>query len=314
MRKSRVSFIGAGYMAEEHIKAFSDIDEVELVGIFSKTMIQAKNLATKYHLSNVCNSISDLYRSCNPDIVVVAVPELATMQVCEEIFKYSWISLIEKPVGFNLAQAEVIRRLAISNNHKAYVALNRRHYSSTRKLIKEVDSINEPRFIHVLDQENPIAAFEGGQPKVIVDNWMYANSIHIIDYFSILCRGDLQDIENIIPWAPNSSTHVLTKLQYSSGDVGLYQAVWNAPGPWSVVVTMPSNRYELRPLEVLHIQRYKSRNNDPQTVDHWDKKFKPGLRLQAEELISICKGKNGFLPTLDDGIKTMKVINLIYGS
>ena len=183
MKKFNVCFIGAGYMAEEHIKAFSDIDDVELVGIFSKTMIQAKNLASKYQFSNVCATISDLYNSCSPDIVIVAVPELATMQVCEEVFKYSWISLIEKPVGFNLFQAEAIRQLAISHNHTAYVALNRRHYSSTRKLIKEVDSINEPRFVHVIDQENPKAAFEGGQPKEIVDNWMYANSIHLIDFF-----------------------------------------------------------------------------------------------------------------------------------
>lgn len=309
----KVGFIGAGYMAEEHIRVFSDIPGVKLVGIFSKTLEQARNLADKYDVQRVCSSIADLYISCTPDIVVVAVPELATRGVCQEVFRYPWISLIEKPVGFNLAEAEVIYKLAVSCNHRAYIALNRRHYSSTRKLVEELAPTEGSRFVHIMDQESQEAALEGGQPKKVVDNWMYANSIHIIDYFSILCRGNLEGVERIIPWIPNSPSYVLAKLTYSSGDVGLYQAVWGAPGPWSVSVTIPEIRYELKPLEILHVQKNKSRKSDPQIVEEWDKKFKPGLRFQAEKLVEICRRGAFCLPTLEDGLKTMKVINLIYG-
>lgn len=309
----KVGFVGAGYMAEEHIKAFSDIPQVKLVGIFSKTFEQAKNLADKYGMQKVCTSVSNLYASCTPDIVVVAVPELATREVCQEVFKYPWISLIEKPVGFNLGEAKIIHKLAVSHNHRAYVALNRRHYSSTRKLVDGLVAVEGFRFVHVMDQESPQAALEGGQPQKVVDNWMYANSIHIIDYFSILCRGDLQSVEKIIPWTPNSPSCVLAKLTYSSGDLGLYQAVWDAPGPWSVSVTTPLIRYELKPLEILHVQKHKSRKNDSELVEDWDKKFKPGLRFQAEELVAICMGEARYLPSLEDGVKTMKLINLIYG-
>ena len=46
----KVAIIGAGYMAKEHIKAFQDIKNVQIIGIYSRTYLNAQNLAlnTKY--------------------------------------------------------------------------------------------------------------------------------------------------------------------------------------------------------------------------------------------------------------------------
>jgi predicted dehydrogenase len=311
--KLKLAIIGAGYMAEEHIKALSDIKGVEIACIFSRTKSRAVVLANKYSIGCVYESITQMYTHETPDGVVVAVPELEVANVCSEVFKYPWISLIEKPVGYNYEDAVRISDAAKMNLHKGFVAFNRRHYSSTRILMNGIKKTSDLRLVHIFDQENQEAALAAGQPKLVVDNWMYANSIHLIDFFNLLCRGTVESIEKLIPWKPNASNFMITKINYSSGDIGIYEAVWNAPGPWSVTVNTRDNRWELRPIERVFCQSKNSRSAKGFEAHPYDINFKPGLRVQAEEFVRACVGAATNLPTLDDGVETMNLVKLIYG-
>jgi len=312
VKKNNIAIVGAGYMADEHIKAFSDIPEVSIVGIYSRTQERSDNLAKKYGIAKVYDSIRSLYEGTQADLVVIAVPELSVNTVCKEAFKYPWQALIEKPVGYNLQDAEDIAASADKAGRKAYVALNRRHYSSTRAVLTEIEDLAGQRLVQVLDQENPVAALEAGQPQLVVDNWMYANSIHIIDYLCVFCRGEVTSVDHVIKWDPQEPRFVMTKVNYSSGDIGVYQAIWNGPGPWAVTVSTQAKRWEMRPLEQAASQIYKSRKSEPLPVHEWDTKFKPGLRKQAEETIKALRGEKHTLPTLADGIKTMQLVSKIY--
>jgi predicted dehydrogenase len=308
----KIAFIGAGNMATEHLKVFSSISEVNLCGIFSRTKEKSEQLAIIYPDLKIYNSIADLYLNEKPDLVVISVPELATESVCKMAFQYPWICLIEKPVGYNLENATIILDEARRTGVKAYVALNRRHYSSTVNVMEQMSETKQPRVIHIYDQEAPKAAFSAGQPALVVENWMYANSIHLIDYFSILGRGKIISVQHVVPWNAENPFHICTKIVYDSGDIGIYEAVWNAPGPWSVIVNTPEKRWEMRPLEKAVSQLNGSRKQDPIELHTWDKEFKPGLRLQAEEAIKAVKGLAHKLPTLEDAYESMKLTKEIY--
>jgi len=313
MEKSiKVAVVGAGFMADEHIKAFVDIPEITVLGIHSRTRSRAETLAQKHRIAQVYDSIDSLYSGTQADLVIIAVPELSVNTVCKEAFRYSWLALIEKPVGYNLQDAEDISSAARKAGRKAYVALNRRHFSSTRAVLHELEGVEGQRLVQVFDQENPKVALERGQPHQVVENWMYANSIHIIDYLRVFCRGEVMGVEHVIKWDPKEPCFVMSKVRYSSGDIGIYQAVWNSPGPWAVTVTTQAKRWEMRPLEKAASQLYKSRKSDSLPTHEWDMKFKPGLRLQAEETIKALRGEANNLPTLADGIETMKLVCRIY--
>ena len=312
MHKIKVAVVGAGFMAEEHIKAFVDIPEVALLGICSRTREPAEALAQKYGISQVYDSVEALYVGTKADLVIVAVPELSVNHVCMEAFKFPWQALIEKPAGYNLSDAQEIAAAATKAERKAYVALNRRHYSSTRAVAGALEHAEGQRLVQVFDQENPVVALEGGQPPLVVKNWMYANSIHIIDYLCVFCRGEVTAVDHVIPWSPQAPSFVLTKVQYSSGDIGVYQAIWNGPGPWGVTITTQAKRWEMRPLEQATFQLYKSRKSELIPTHSWDTQFKAGLRLQAEEAVKAVLGEANALPTLADGIDTMKLVSLIY--
>jgi len=308
----KIAIIGAGNMSKEHIKAFKSIDDFEIIGIYSRTKTKAEMLSVEFNIKNVCDSIDELYLKTEADLVIICVPELSTKDVCKVAFKFPWICLIEKPVGYNLSNAIEILNLAEKNNTKAYAALNRRHYSSTRSLQQDLKDNNEIRIVNVFDQENPQVSLEGGTPKLVVDNWMYANSIHIIDYFTLFCRGSLMNVINLEKWIPGKPCFVFSKLEYSSGDIGIYEAIWEGPGPWAVTVSTPSKRWELRPLEELRTQEYKSRKSILQDINILDTDFKPGIKLQAEETLKALKGEMNNLTTLKDALVTMDLINKIY--
>jgi predicted dehydrogenase len=307
-----VAVVGAGYMSREHIRAFRDVPGAEVVGIHSRTRSKAQAVAAEFGVPAVYDSVPEMFERTAADVVVVAVSELQTNEVCRACFEHPWTALIEKPAGFDLADAEAIEAAARSKGRCAYVALNRRHYGSTRAVLADLAAFPGPRLIKVQDQQDPAAALRAGQPKLIVDNWMYANSIHVIDYFSLLGRGQVSKVEPIIPWDPKRPRYVAAKITFDSGDIGLYEAIWDGPGPWAVSVNTPERRWELRPLERGSYQVSGSRVLDPFEAEAWDTQFKPGLRRQAALTVSAALGEPTGLPTVSDALASMRLTHAIY--
>ncbi|MAU63818.1 MAG: oxidoreductase [Flavobacteriaceae bacterium] len=311
MRKIKIAFIGAGNMTTEHIKCFYDEKNVELTGIFSRTRIRSESLSKLFNIKYVCDSVEELYNKTKADLVIVCVPILMNKIICFEVFKYPWMSLIEKPVGYNYSEAKEILLEQKKQEANSFVALNRRHYNSTTVAYNDFENIDGVRIVQIQDQEDLLLAQKANHPKLVLKNWMYANSIHLIDYLSVFCRGEVISVDNTIPWS-NKLFYVLSKIQYSSGDIGIYQCIWNGPGPWSVSISSLERRYEIRPLEKGFFQEKNSRIINEIDVSEWDKNYKPGLRMQAYQAIKAVRKKQHNLPSLEEGLKTMKLIKNIY--
>ena len=309
----RVAVVGAGYMAREHIRAFQDEPGVTITGIHSRTRARAAALASEFGISVVCDSVPELYDNTHADLVVVAVPELVAHEVSLACFEFPWIMLLEKPAGYNLQDAEVIYAASQIHQSRVFVALNRRFYASTRAAFSDLQHIPGPRFIHVQDQEDQQQALQFGQPQLVVDNWMYANSIHVVDYFRLFGRGRIVKINPVIPWVSEVPWVVAASVEFDSGDTGLYQGIWSGPGPWAVSINTAQKRWEMRPLEQAAFQLAGQRKLEPVTPHQWDQQFKPGLRLQAKMAIKAALGESTELPRIDDALETMRVIHAIFG-
>lgn len=311
--KCKVAIVGAGYMAREHIRAFQDIPGVKIMGLHSRTKERAEKMAAQFGIPDVFNTVNELYDRTQADLIVVTVPELAMNAVSRACFEYPWTVLLEKPAGYNLADAEDIESTARFKKRRVFVALNRRHYSSTQSVLNDLDKLSEPRFIRVHDQEDQIRALQAGQPKTVVDNWMFANAIHMIDYFLVFGRGEIRHVAPVIPWDPEDPSVVVAKVSFTSGDVGLYEGIWRGPGPWAVAVNTPEKRWEMRPLEQAAFQISGQRKLESVESHPWDHQFKPGLRLQAEKAAAAAKGKATDLPTLKKALKSMRLVQAIFG-
>ena len=308
-----IAFIGAGGMNREHSKAFASLPGVQLAGIHSRTREKADALAAECGIPLVTDSIAELYEKTKADLLVIAVPEMSIRSVAEQAFAFPWTILMEKPPGKDLDEALYLESLAQKHGRTIYVGLNRRFLGSTEAVLNDIDSRDEPRFVRVEDQQSLETARIIGHPEDIVQRWMYANSIHLMDYLRSLCRGSVKKITPITPWTPNAPTYVLAAVEFDSGDVGLYESTWNGPGPWTVTVNTPGRRWELRPLEQAKFINAGERALNEVAATDADKNFKPGFQRQAEEVLKAMRGEPSRAPTLASAIETMRMISAIFG-
>jgi predicted dehydrogenase len=308
----KVAFIGAGYMAEEHLKVFSAQPEFEITGIYSRSFLKAEQIAEKYDVKFVADSIDNLFKNGKPELLVICVPELELWNVFLGASSYPWKMLIEKPVGINVGESQKFLSKSLENGLEVYVALNRRHYESTRLALNKLKSDSGNRFVHITDQQDLLAAKLSGQPEQVLNNWMYANSIHVIDLFSIFCRGSAESVQTVDTKLNSSSKVISSTIQFDSGDFGIYNGIWNAPGPWQATITTEKTRYELRPLEKITVQEFPSRVTKLIDNSDIDQKFKPGLFEQSSQAIFMLKNQAHTLPSLIDSMKTMSLIERMY--
>jgi predicted dehydrogenase len=306
-----VAVVGAGSMAREHTRAFAAVPGITVAGIHSRTRPRAEALAREMGIPHVCDSLEELHGRTGARLAVVAVSEPAMKAVALAAFEFPWTLLLEKPPGLVPEETEEIAAVARRRGRDVRVALNRQWIGSTQAAIDGLREHDAPRFVKVQDQQSLSQAAAIGHPPEVVRNWMFANSIHLVDYFRYLARGEARRVDHLQPWKGEGTDVLLARVEFSSGDVGLYEAVWYAPGPWAVTVTVPKRRWELRPLEQLTIQALGER---PVTVPRaaWDAEFKPGFRLQARHAAEAARGGASPLPTVDDALRTMRLVRALY--
>lgn len=308
----RVVLVGAGAMAREHCRAFQHLPGVAVAGVWNRTRQRAESLAGEFGIPHVADSIEELYRVTKADLAVMAVLEPAINAVAKECLKAPWSLLMEKPPGIDFQDALEIQREARARSRRVFVALNRRFLSSTRGVAAQLQDQAGPRFIIVNDQQDMEVARSLGHPAELVDSWMFANSIHLIDYLRFFGRGPVQQVRPIYRWVSDKPGLVVAAVDFESGDKGLYTCTWDGPGPWSVSVSTAGARWEMKPLEQATVQLRGERRQAAIETGKEEIDFKPGFRSQAVAAIAAARGAATTLPTLDDAIETMGLIARIY--
>lgn len=308
MKKIKVAIIGAGNMASEYLRVLSENKNIELTGIYSRTFNKAEDLKLKFKIKKNLHSISDLYKKCKSDIVIITVPGDYIFKITKECMKFRWLIFIEKPPGINFKEYNQFLLKSKLENKKIYVGMNRRYFSSTLNLIKRIKNLKDPRSIQIYDQQDTIMAKKKGKSKKLIKNWMYANSIHLIDYISFLTRGKIKKMYFI----QKTKNEVNCFLKFTSGDTVNYICRWNKPGPWQVKLSTNKFYFEMSPLEILKIKSNLDKKNIPLGISKNDQKFKTGLKLQIDDLINVFLNKKNNLVDLKGMYKTMNLIYKIY--
>jgi predicted dehydrogenase len=307
-----IAFIGAGYMAVEHARALLATGKVTIAGVTGGKSRKTDDFAAQFACP-IFPDIAALYQETHAQAVVLAVPELACRQACEQLFPYPWLALLEKPVGHNLGEAEFLLSLSQSLGRNDYVALNRRSYGATRAALAMLEETDGPRLIQIHDTQDLAGARAFGQPEAVVENYMFANSLHLVDYLAIFGRGDLVSIRSLHSYDPLKPHSVAAALEFSSGDRGVYVAGWDLPGPWYVTIANSTLRCELRPLEQLGYQRQGERKLVMVEPDPDDLTYKPGLKFQADQFLEAVAGRPTQLASLETATQTMRMVAAIYG-
>ena len=108
--KLKIAIVGSGYMAHEYAKVIKKLKNCEIKGVFSRRNRKARLFSKEHKIKIVGRSIQDLYFRTKAHAVIIAISPDQIKKISKEIFKFPWISLIEKPIGINFQEAKFINK------------------------------------------------------------------------------------------------------------------------------------------------------------------------------------------------------------
>ena len=280
--------IGAGAIAQEYGKVLTALGyDYSVIGRGEQSAAKYKEITGK----DVITGGLEAYLLTNPvpaDKAIVAT-NLNTLSLNTiQLIKYGVREIFcEKPGFLYPKECATVLEVAKENNAQVYLAYNRRFFASVLKaqeIIEEDGGVKSFNFEftewgHVIEKLD--------KPKCDLENWMYANSTHIIDLAFFL--GGTPTQLNCVT-AGELSWHKPAVFAGSGitdkGALFCYQANWGAPGRWVVEILTSKHRLYFKPIEQLQIQNIGSVKIDPVEIDdHLDKDFKPGFYLETKSFV-----------------------------
>ena len=113
--KLRVAMVGAGGWGFQHARAFSEREDVELVGIFGRSVERTKKRADQFHVPYYTD-VKEMLRKEKPDFVSVCLPAQHTFETTMAVIEEGVPLLVEKPLAYKLKEAERLVQKAEEKN------------------------------------------------------------------------------------------------------------------------------------------------------------------------------------------------------
>jgi predicted dehydrogenase len=307
----KVLLVGAGQMAIDYCNVLMALNcNITTVGRNENSAcIFEKNTGTRVILGGLENFLKE--KTTHFDAVIVAVGMEQLMPSAVHLLNSDFKNiLIEKPAGLNNTEIKQLAKLAEQKQAKIFVAYNRRFYASVLKakeIIKADGGVTSFNFeftewAHVIE---PLQKATG-----IKENWLLANSTHVIDLAFYLGGVPLEMnsyASGHLSWHDKAIFAGAGKTK--NGVLFSYQANWDAPGRWGVEILTAKSRLILRPLEDLFIQlKGEVAINKVEFDKSEDTAFKPGLMLQTT---SFLMGNVAAFKTIEEQAEILDIYDQI---
>lgn len=111
----RTAVIGVGIMGRNHARVYSELPDVELVGVADMDHDAATQVVTRYGGKAYADYIQLLDKQ-RPDAVTIAVPTEDHLEVALQVIQRGIHLLIEKPIAYSVEQAQQIINAAQAAN------------------------------------------------------------------------------------------------------------------------------------------------------------------------------------------------------
>jgi myo-inositol 2-dehydrogenase / D-chiro-inositol 1-dehydrogenase len=134
-RKIKVCLVGAGVWGRQHARVFSQRPDVELCAVAGRTLAKAQARASEFGLRAYPN-LQEMLAAEKPDLVSLSLPNLEHFEATMQVIEAGYPLLVEKPLTFELAEAD--RLLAEAEKRGLFFAINFNHrYAKPLRLARE---------------------------------------------------------------------------------------------------------------------------------------------------------------------------------
>lgn len=307
--------VGTGYMGKEYIKV------LDSVGVQTTVVCRRQESADNFEEETGHKAIYGGISALIDNKVVISTKAIVAVNV--ENLKETVIELlnlgvkkilVEKPAGLNKNEICEICEAEKKYNAEVFVAYNRRFYASTEKaleIIKKDGGVESFNF-EFTEWADDIKGLKF--PDIVKENWLLANSSHVID-LAFFLGGEPKEMvsysQGKMDWHERASKYSGAGVT-NEGVTFSYCANWDAPGRWSVEVLTRQHRLYFKPMEKLFVQKRNSVALEEEAIeDAIDKDYKPGLYKQVCAFLD--EKVDSRLLSIDEQYKHMLIYDKIEG-
>jgi predicted dehydrogenase len=206
-RKLRVAVVGCGEFGRNHVRAYREMEDVELVGVLDLEQERAAKIAQEFQTQTFSN-LGALQGSV--DAVTVAVPTIAHKEIGCTLLNMGIDVLVEKPMASTLAEADELIGTAKRNSRILQVG----HVERFNPAVRAVEPIvNRPLFFEV----HRLGVFT---PRSLDVDVIYDLMIHDLDILLALVNEPVEEVKAVgIPVLTDKVDIAHARLEFAGGAV-----------------------------------------------------------------------------------------------
>jgi len=298
----KAGVIGVGHLGKFHAQKYSELDDVELVGVYDLDPARAKLVADELKTKSF-TTIGELLN--NVDLVSIATPATSHFETAKAALEAGVHCLIEKPFTRTVEEAEKLMRIAKEKGLKIQIG----HLERFSTVVSESASfIKAPRFIEC----QRLAPFTARSTDISV---ILDLMIHDIDLVLGIVNSEIVEIDAVgVPVLTDKIDIAHAKLVFKNG----------------VMANLTSSRISQKVFRKMRIfQRYSYVGLDFQKseVEVFERIEKDGaytiagktmpfgnadpLKKEVESFIDCVKNNKTPVVTADDALKAIVVAHKI---
>ncbi|WP_238155137.1 Gfo/Idh/MocA family protein [Kribbella soli] len=135
----RVAVVGAGGWGEHHARIFSRREDTELVAVCGRTPARTQARAERYGATPYTD-LDEMLRSEHPELVTVCLPNEDHYDVTLKLVRTGVPLLVEKPLVFDLAEADTLLAEAEARDHFFAINFNHRYAEPVQRAKALIDA------------------------------------------------------------------------------------------------------------------------------------------------------------------------------
>jgi 2-hydroxy-4-carboxymuconate semialdehyde hemiacetal dehydrogenase len=234
----RISLVGTGAIAEQHLMALASIEDVQVLSVVGKDQMQAQALANRYGILRKHDQMSDVLGRHDIDAVILCTPTPTPMHAAQalECLEAGKHVLVEIPLADALADARAVVSCQQRTGLVAMCAHTRR-FNPGHRWVQE--RIGQGAF--TLRHLNARTSFlrrsnmnAQGQTRDWVDHLLWHHAAHTIDLFQYqtgeqVCSAHV--VQGPIHVELGIALDMAVQLQTPSGAICSLSLSFNNRGP-----------------------------------------------------------------------------------
>jgi len=322
LEKMKIIVIGSGRLGQRHLDVWSQMDEVEIVGIIARNKTRLKDVANTYGI-NSYGSIAEAIAKTDVDIFDICTPTNTHVSLIKEAAKAKKHIICEKPLSLNVETAKEAATVCAQNNVQLLIGHTLRFFPEYMKARKQIleGAIGKPGVIRM----------KRGVPHPSFNSSWYADEkksgglfvdlgIHDFDWL-LWTFGEVQRVmARHVKYAKDNGNHLeygLVTLRMSDGTIAYVELSWAEHAFHSSIELAGSkgmityDHDQSKSLE-LHIRSQDASKSGRKPPKHILKKS-PYYR-QLKHFLNCILGKEEPVITVDEAIQAVKVTEAIVKS